>query len=877
MKKLLGVFGSTLLTVALVFGASCGGGRDSGSNGSADGGSANSGNSQSSSDSTNSSNSSGSSQEPEVPVTVHYSQDNREEIYTVYSEADGSSLGAYKSLYQAIEACVDEGDIEDYVTRGTADDTKLFINYDAYSETTTDMFWYYENGTSLDRYTPWVQTYLSDLYTLSSQDVVVFKKSTGEFLPYYQGIEIVGVGNGADATLESWNVYCSYDTNVQVDMEPYSGIVKADYTIKLSEARIRPAYEGEAPVYAKIGFINPDSFNAASYGMYCDTTTGVWYYYYGDLNNADPSDAYDGVLGIDYTQEKIMTSTWDAEEGVWRPDNDIVITGEIVELTDDEGDSYAVDRLTVKDSSTGEQLFTRDYEASAMTLCATMRFNVGLDIYNADSASGLPNYDNGAEFTNIVITSAVGTVTENSADPEHYGNHLSLLTVGSYDLLNSSETASEARYKTYVYNAGLVDYDYGTPGKDVYSFSYNLSQEATEYSSSLTLILNAYDQYKYEDFTPEALASMTEAEKNEVRLALQTAVDTYKKLSKYQQQFLPEDTLASLNKVQALFLDTSVGDFINYINEKGLNDLSGYETIAAVVALENEFNQAKTMYDAIAGNAALLPSLEEALVNANKSADFGTTLGEMVEFIGWAKQNTEADAYKHINFIMTKNYGLADNSIGKYVTTYDATQYAVWTWYTSVETENVFPMASASELSLPAACDVLFANISFQKMIAMYHTYIDTITVMQEIHKALNDAGVGITATIALTGDTNNTYEYQDFELSAEQWAVIEPLMDKIDALVYWWSSVNYDGTATWQVNNSDAAPNGDATSNNKAVWYTGGSDGYGTWGIRHGQGWGSYTTEAYQSAIALLYEITMNKLAGQYGIDWTHGHIYKK
>ena len=179
-------------------------------------------------------------------------------------------------------------------------------------------------------------------------------------------------------------------------------------------------------------------------------------------------------------------------------------------------------------------------------------------------------------------------------------------------------------------------------------------------------------------------------------------------------------------------------------------------------------------------------------------------------------------------------------------------------------------MASASDLSLPVACDVLFENISFQKMIAMYHTYIDTITVMEEIHKALTDAGLGITAEIKATGDSGNTYEYQDFELSDEQWAVIEPLMDKIDGLVYWWSSVNYDGTATWQSNSA-------ADANDKSVWYSGGSDGYATWGIRHGQGWGSYTTNDYQSAIALLYEITMNKLSGQYGIDWTHGHIYKK
>ena len=100
----------------------------------------------------------GSSSTPETPVEeVHYSEDTREAIYTVYSESTGEAYGSYKSLYDAIAACANDGDVEDYVTKGTADDVKLFINYDAYSETTQDMFWYYENGTSLDKYVPWLR------------------------------------------------------------------------------------------------------------------------------------------------------------------------------------------------------------------------------------------------------------------------------------------------------------------------------------------------------------------------------------------------------------------------------------------------------------------------------------------------------------------------------------------------------------------------------------------------------------------------------------------------------------------------------------------------------------------------------------------------
>ncbi len=861
MKKFFGILGGSVLTLALLL-SSCGGGRTGDSD------STTPGTSTGSSDTGG-----GSSSTPETPVEeVHYSEDTREAIYTVYSESTGEAYGSYKSLYDAIAACANDGDVEDYVTKGTADDVKLFINYDAYSETTQDMFWYYENGTSLDKYVPWLSTYFADLYTASSQDIVVFKQSAGTFSPYYQGTEVVALGEGQDGTVATWNVYRNYDANVQVDMEPYSGIVKSAYTIDFTEASIRPTYEGEEPVYAKVGFIMPDSYIVASFGIYCDTTDGNWYYYYGDINtNADPNDGYDGSLGTVYTDEFVMSSTWDEEEGVWHPDHDIVMTGEIVTMGEGE-DTYYVDRLTIADAETNEQIFTRDYEAAAMTACATVRFNVGLDIYNYDNDSlGLPNYDNGAEFTNIVVTNAVGTVTDWSIDPEQYGGEMSTIeTPGDYDLMNSSEVASEARYKTYVYNAGVVDYDFDTPGSDVYGFSFRLSQDNTEYSTKIERILELYEKYDPADYSQEIVNGMTEEEQTTMKNELQEGVDLYGSLSTYQYGYLPDDTVERFNSLQLYFVGEDISAFISYVNEHGLNDLSGYNGIAAVTALEANFDAAKEMYDAIVA-AGAEDALATALEQAGKPTDLGVKVSEVAEFIDWVKTiETTSDAYVSINYIMATSYTSTEAALGSYSADSTAEQLAVYTWYTSVEPAGVFPMATAQDLSLPAAVDVLFGDIYFQKFVATYHNRIDTIEVMEAILAALDEADLGITAAIAKTGDSNNWYEYQGFEFTDEQWAIVEEFTDEITSVIYWWGSVNYDGTLTWQSNT-------DINTHNLAVWYTGGSDGYNTWNIRNNYAWGEYSAARYQSAIALLYEIALVEQADVYGVDWTHGHIFQK
>ena len=80
----------------------------------------------------------------EVPVVVEAKDfvatraDDRDAVYHWHSAADDSKIESFTSLYAAINACVDDGDVNDYIVQeGTTE--KIFVNYEKYSEDTQDM------------------------------------------------------------------------------------------------------------------------------------------------------------------------------------------------------------------------------------------------------------------------------------------------------------------------------------------------------------------------------------------------------------------------------------------------------------------------------------------------------------------------------------------------------------------------------------------------------------------------------------------------------------------------------------------------------------------------------------------------------------------
>lgn len=426
-------------------------------------------------------------------VTTHYSVDNRTAQYGVFDDV-GEQLEAFKDMYKAIAYCVDEGSEDYYVAKIAGKDVgeKVFILRDYYDAASSDQFFYYRNGTSLDRYTPWKQGDANDLLSNSNDCIVVMKTLNG-LQNYFQGTEIVKVDEeGLGTVVPSYNLFPCFDASVQVNLPAYCGVTKAEYKIRLSEAQIYPTYEGYETTYAKIGFLIPDAFFVGHMGFAADTTTGEWYYYEGQgeysMTDSRYNDAYNEVTdwGVKYEKKSVLSSTWNEEGGYFSPNSDVTLTAEIVPVAED-GEDYYVYQLTME-LENGKKI-VRQYENSKMTACATLRFFAALDVYMED---GMPSFDNGAQFKNLKITSATGTIFERSLNPDNYGDNLVELQPGDYNLLNSMP-ASPTRFNTIVYNRAVVSYNFDTLGQDIYNFSYRMNEDANALSDMIKAAKDAID------------------------------------------------------------------------------------------------------------------------------------------------------------------------------------------------------------------------------------------------------------------------------------------------------------------------------------------------------------------------------------------------
>ena len=393
--------------------------------------------------------------------------DDREEIYTHYS-VDGEEVASFTSLYAAINSCVNEGDIEDYVLQAGSEE-KLFVNYLEYSEGSKDMFWYYSGGNAYGRYTMYEDTFWTDIRITDEEDVdyiTVFKGAeNGTVSSYYNSFKTVATTSDPLVPfynqVKAWHICTEIESSATVDMIAYSGITKSEYTIKLSEAKITPAYDGGDTAYAYVGFITADGYNTSNIGIKCDTTTGNWYFYSGEASQEASSIVTD-------EDNCYLTSTWNEEGGYFTPDSDVTMTMELLSLEDEDGDTYIAHRLTMKFDD--GRVVVKDYDISSLTQCGSIRFTCGLDI---ESDNTLVDYMCGAKFENLVVTSAVATMYEEMADDFIYGSFAEL-DPGVYDILNSNPE-TPARFHTIIYTPSCVTTDFSTPGKDVYGFSFDIS------------------------------------------------------------------------------------------------------------------------------------------------------------------------------------------------------------------------------------------------------------------------------------------------------------------------------------------------------------------------------------------------------------------
>ena len=398
-------------------------------------------------------------------------EDTREAVYTHYSY-DGEEIESYTSLYKAINACVNEGDTEDYIKQKGSEE-KIFINYEEYSTETFDMYWYYKNGNELGEYTYWKDSYWTDVK--NTNDICVFKAaSNGTVSHYANGYKAVALNTQNPilfrlGTVMNFQTCWELEANATVDLAAYSGITKVQYTLDLSEATITPAYDGGDQAYAYVGFITSDSNNVSNMGLKCDTSTGNWYYYSGETS-------WNSSSIVMEDEDCYLTSTWDEANQCFRPDGDVDMTLEILRLKDEDDEEYLVHRLTMDFGN--DRVVVKDYEISNLTSCGTIRFTCGLDI---ESDETLVDYMCGAKFENVVVTNALVTVYEENLDDITYtgGTEINRNTyntkvpAGEWDNLNSNYE-SPARFHTIIYTPSCVTYDFNTPGKDVYGFTFDL-------------------------------------------------------------------------------------------------------------------------------------------------------------------------------------------------------------------------------------------------------------------------------------------------------------------------------------------------------------------------------------------------------------------
>lgn len=416
-------------------------------------------------------------------TTVHTLEDTREDAFEVHA-ANGQLVETYSSLYNAIYACVNDGDINDYVTK-VNDTNPVFVNYERYADTSTDMYWYYDETGSLIDYRPWESGYWTITKEYGNAIGVLNSGAAGEVAYYGNTHQLVKLNDLLDdyeleaypGNCQVWNSCWLLEASSTVDMAPYSGITKEVYEIKLSEAEISPSLDADTKAWAYVGFNTADGAGISQMGLRCDSTTGNWYYYNGEVNY--------NVNDLNLDEEKcLLTSTWDETNKCFRPNGDVTLTCELLTLVNEENDEYIVHRLTMEFSD-GRKV-VRDLESDILTQCGTIRFTNGLDL---ESDKELQDYMCGAKFKNLVVTKAEATILEEMTDMENYGN-FAAFPAGTYDILNSNP-ATIARFHTILYTPTCITTDFNTPGRDVYGYEFKWQTSENTYGGTLKKAIDA--------------------------------------------------------------------------------------------------------------------------------------------------------------------------------------------------------------------------------------------------------------------------------------------------------------------------------------------------------------------------------------------------
>lgn len=381
--------------------------------------------------------------------TEKYNSDTRVEAYAVFSN-EGILINEFKSLYDAIEACYDydekvrsyNGDGSgSYVVKiidGEYDNIILFRNrqsyiYDSNPENeNTDMYWYYRDGASIQRYEYWASDYWTSLLA-SNKFISIQRKadlkstadvSEAEIRAHAASYSIFAKNTSVDnGNISQVYNYCyGLDSNANIFFNGSKGITDIRFYVNLKNARIYPSYDDSDNAWAYIGYASFASDFIMHQGLKCDTRTGNWYYYAGIVTNTENGIEikeleFEGVTDICY-----MTSTLKQDENgeyYYQPNENINIAiyyGSSQSLdengvqktktivgTDGKSTTYPLyivsTRLQVVFDDGRTINNTESVESVENT--ATFRLTFGLDV---DTTDDLADYMCGAQFTNVVLT-----------------------------------------------------------------------------------------------------------------------------------------------------------------------------------------------------------------------------------------------------------------------------------------------------------------------------------------------------------------------------------------------------------------------------------------------------------------------------------------
>lgn len=393
--------------------------------------------------------------------------DPRVEAYVaVLASYEGGVLDEYdsknfKSLYEAINYVLEEGDPGSYVHLAN-DDTKttLFTKPQA----SFDIWHYYKNGNMLDGF----YTYISgDVEFFKGEDYTRVVCSNGYAGQTYQPYQLLGHEN---QSTQAWNRLPLLDASARYNPHAFTGIQDTTYTIELSKAKIRPSYATDQNAIPEISMSTTDSYNWSNQGLFMDTATGEWHYFYGETQSDFKSFIYDDG-------DPILTSTWDEKAQEWTPNGDIKIS---LSAIYDEKDEVVSNGFVVEVLKDGAVQSKKEfnYEYNQMSMRGTHRMSISLDLVPTDEEmeeeSLTPDFMCGAYFKNVVVSEGKGSVREGLTDEIYKGDLPMCCEAGkTYDLLHAlggHQNASDT--EVIIDNYNCVKYDGSTANKDVWNISY---------------------------------------------------------------------------------------------------------------------------------------------------------------------------------------------------------------------------------------------------------------------------------------------------------------------------------------------------------------------------------------------------------------------